>query len=43
MSQTATLDQMISQQVRTGSVLDERTLAALHAVPREAFVPADYR
>lgn len=43
MSQTATLDQMISQQVRTGSVLDERTLAALHAVPREAFVPAALR
>lgn len=43
MSQSATLEQMISQQVRTGSVLDERTLAALHAVPRELFVPAALR
>jgi protein-L-isoaspartate(D-aspartate) O-methyltransferase len=43
MSQSATLEQMISQQVRTGSVLDERTLAALHAVPREEFVPAALR
>jgi protein-L-isoaspartate(D-aspartate) O-methyltransferase len=43
MSQPATLDQMISQQVRTGSVLDEATLAALHSVPRELFVPEHLR
>jgi protein-L-isoaspartate(D-aspartate) O-methyltransferase len=43
MSQPATLDQMISQQVRTGSVLDEGTLAALHSVPRELFVPEHLR
>lgn len=43
MSDSASLEQMIGQQVRTGSVLDERTLGALHAVPRELFVPAHLR
>lgn len=31
---------MISQQVRTWAVLDERTLAAMNQVPRERFVPS---
>jgi protein-L-isoaspartate(D-aspartate) O-methyltransferase len=35
--------QMVDQQVRTWEVLDPRVLEALYAVPREAFVPADYR
>jgi protein-L-isoaspartate(D-aspartate) O-methyltransferase len=35
--------QMIDQQVRTWEVLDPRVLDALSAVPREAFVPPDYR
>lgn len=43
MSQLASLEQMIGQQIRTGSVFDERTLGALHSVPREAFVPAALR
>jgi len=34
---------MISQQVRTWSVLDPVVLAALAAVPREDFVPARFR
>ena len=37
------LEQMISQQVRTWSVLDTRTLSALEHVPREAFVPPAWR
>jgi protein-L-isoaspartate(D-aspartate) O-methyltransferase len=36
-------DQMISQQVRTWEVLDERVLEAMHSVPREVFVPAAWR
>jgi len=36
----AARDQMISQQVRTWAVLDERTLAAMNQVPRERFVPS---
>ena len=32
-------EQMIEQQVRACEVLDERTLDAMRAVPREAFVP----
>ncbi len=43
MTQSARLEQMIGQQVRTGSIHDERTLAALHSVPRELFVPASLR
>jgi protein-L-isoaspartate(D-aspartate) O-methyltransferase len=35
--------QMIEQQVHTWDVFDERVLTAMRAVPREAFVPADYR
>ena len=35
--------QMIEQQVRTAAVLDPRVLDALAAVPREAFVPVEYR
>ena len=36
-------EQMIAQQIRTWSVLDERVLAAVRAVPRERFVPAGYQ
>jgi protein-L-isoaspartate(D-aspartate) O-methyltransferase len=35
--------QMVDQQIRTWEVLDPRVLDALCAVPREAFVPAEYR
>ena len=35
--------QMIDQQVRTWEVLDPRVLEALAAVPRERFVPEQYR
>ena len=35
--------QMVDQQVRTWEVLDPRVLDALSAVPREAFVPPEYR
>jgi protein-L-isoaspartate(D-aspartate) O-methyltransferase len=35
--------QMVDQQIRTWEVLDSRVLDALSAVPREAFVPAEYR
>lgn len=35
-------EQMVNQQVRTWSVLDERVLAALRRVPREKFVPEAY-
>ena len=41
-TQTA-LEQMISQQIRTWEVRDPHTLDALHAVPREHFVPAAWR
>jgi protein-L-isoaspartate(D-aspartate) O-methyltransferase len=34
--------QMVDQQIRTWEVLDPRVLDALAAVPREAFVPAEY-
>lgn len=43
MTTEAALAQMIGQQVRTGDVHDERTLATLARVPRELFVPAAYR
>jgi protein-L-isoaspartate(D-aspartate) O-methyltransferase len=36
-------EQMIEQQVRAWSVLDERVLAVLRAVPRELFVPQEQR
>ena len=35
--------QMVNQQIRTWEVLDPRVLDALCDVPREAFVPAEYR
>ena len=35
--------QMVDQQVRTWEVLDPRVLGALCAVPRESFVPPQYR
>jgi protein-L-isoaspartate(D-aspartate) O-methyltransferase len=35
--------QMVDQQIRTWEVLDPRVLDVLCAVPREAFVPAEYR
>ena len=35
--------QMVDQQIRTWEVLDPRVLDVLSAVPREAFVPPDYR
>jgi protein-L-isoaspartate(D-aspartate) O-methyltransferase len=35
--------QMVDQQIRTWEVLDARVLDALSSVPREAFVPHEYR
>jgi len=35
--------QMVDQQIRTWEVLDPRVLDALSAVPRESFVPPEYR
>ena len=35
--------QMVDQQIRTWEVLDPRVLDVLAAVPREAFVPPEYR
>ncbi len=35
--------QMVDQQIRTWEVLDPRVLDALCAIPREAFVPPEYR
>jgi protein-L-isoaspartate(D-aspartate) O-methyltransferase len=34
---------MIAQQIRTWDVLDDRVLKSLERLPREAFVPKDYR
>ena len=34
---------MVEQQIRTWEVLDQSVLDLLYAVPREAFVPAEYR
>ena len=34
---------MVDQQIRAWEVLDPRVLSALSAVPREAFVPPEYR
>ena len=39
----AAREQMVTQQIRTWAVLDERVLAALREVPREDFVPEAYR
>lgn len=43
MDTLAARHQMVDQQVRTWEVLDPRVLDAMAAVPREAFVPAEYR
>jgi protein-L-isoaspartate(D-aspartate) O-methyltransferase len=37
------MEQMVSQQLRTCEVLDERTLAAIRRIPRELFVPDGWR
>jgi protein-L-isoaspartate(D-aspartate) O-methyltransferase len=39
----AARQQMVDQQIRTWEVLDPRVLGALSQVPREAFVPPEYR
>lgn len=36
-------EQMVSQQLRTWDVLDDTILDAVRALPRELFVPADWR
>ncbi|HEX4153003.1 MAG TPA: protein-L-isoaspartate O-methyltransferase [Steroidobacteraceae bacterium] len=43
MDTLAARQQMVDQQIRTWEVLDPRVLAALSAVPREAFLPSKYR
>ena len=43
MDTLAARQQMVDQQIRTWEVLDPRVLDALSAVPREAFVPSEYR
>jgi protein-L-isoaspartate(D-aspartate) O-methyltransferase len=43
MDMLAARQQMVDQQIRTWEVLDSRVLDVLSAVPREAFVPAEYR
>jgi protein-L-isoaspartate(D-aspartate) O-methyltransferase len=43
MDNLAARQQMVDQQIRTWEVLDPRVLDALSAVPREAFVPPEYR
>ena len=43
MNEAAQQSQMISQQVRTNAVHDERIIAALERVPRIAFVPPGLR
>jgi protein-L-isoaspartate(D-aspartate) O-methyltransferase len=43
MDTLAARQQMVDQQIRTWEVLDPRVLDALSAVPREAFVPSQYR
>jgi protein-L-isoaspartate(D-aspartate) O-methyltransferase len=43
MDTLAARHQMVDQQIRTWEVLDPRVLDALAAVPREAFVPPQYR
>jgi protein-L-isoaspartate(D-aspartate) O-methyltransferase len=43
MDTLAARQQMVDQQIRTWEVLDPRVLDALSMVPREAFVPAQYR
>ena len=43
MDNLAARQQMVDQQIRTWEVLDPRVLDALSLVPREVFVPAEYR
>ena len=43
MDTLAARQQMVDQQIRTWEVLDPRVLDALSKVPREAFVPLEYR
>jgi protein-L-isoaspartate(D-aspartate) O-methyltransferase len=43
MDTLAARQQMVDQQIRTWEVLDPRVLDALSSVPREAFVPPQYR
>jgi protein-L-isoaspartate(D-aspartate) O-methyltransferase len=43
MDTLAARQQMVDQQIRTWEVLDPRVLDAISAVPREAFVPSQYR
>jgi protein-L-isoaspartate(D-aspartate) O-methyltransferase len=43
MDNLAARQQMVDQQIRTWEVLDPRVLDALSQIPREAFVPPDYR
>jgi len=43
MDNLAARQQMVDQQIRTWEVLDPRVLDALSQVPREAFVPPEYR
>jgi protein-L-isoaspartate(D-aspartate) O-methyltransferase len=43
MDTLAARQQMVDQQIRTWEVLDPRVLQAIASVPREAFVPREYR
>ena len=43
MDTLAARQQMVDQQIRTWEVLDPRVLDVFSAVPREAFVPPEYR
>jgi protein-L-isoaspartate(D-aspartate) O-methyltransferase len=43
MDTTAARQQMVEQQIRTWEVLDPRVIEVLERVPREAFVPPEYR
>jgi protein-L-isoaspartate(D-aspartate) O-methyltransferase len=43
MDTLAARQQMVDQQIRTWEVLDPRVLDVLSTVPREAFVPPEYR
>ena len=43
MDTLAARQQMVDQQIRTWEVLDPRVLDVLSGVPREAFVPPEYR
>lgn len=43
MSTESALDQMVMQQVRAWDVLDDRVLDVMRRVPREGYVPREYR